>query len=68
MRHRGCVLPSTADLQRSVAAAPNARYESPRFHLPKVRQAMGRVPMQQAIIGPTVIIHRIAAGVDHGVD
>src|SRR5437588_10962525 len=59
--------PTTADLHRSVAAAPFVGSESPRFHLPNVRQAMGIVPIQQAIICPTVIIHRIAAVVDHGV-
>src|SRR5207244_9575883 len=53
--------PTTADLHRSVAAAPFVRSESPRFHLAKVRQAMGIVPIRQAIICPTVITHPITA-------
>src|SRR5438105_8314636 len=55
--------PTQADLHRSVAAAPFIGFESPRFHLAKVRQAMGTVPLQQSISCTTVIIHRNAAHV-----
>lgn len=57
-----------ADVQRPVSAAPVVWAISEGLHPAEVWQAMGMVPVRQAIGRPAVVIHRVAAVIDHRVD
>jgi hypothetical protein len=60
--------PAPADAERAVTAAPLIGAAGERLHPAEVGQAVRVAPLWQAEAGPPVVVHRVAAVVDHRVD
>ena len=63
---------SPANMKRAICAAPSLITAMticvPRLHPFEIRQNIGITPAIRARLGPVIVIHRMAAHIDHAVD